>query len=457
MLACLVVLLVAGCKKSSQPSYTASVNVSGLVGTGLVLQLNESEKLIITANGPAKFLTQLFNTGLYTVSVLSQPGNPAQVCTVGSNASGTITDSSVTVDVTCPAVELAYLVSGGADQVAPLNINASTGALTGPVQIVSTGSQPVQFALSPSGRYAYTANYAGNSVSAFLANSSNGILASASADVPTGSSASQQTGPVDLVVDNSSQFLYVANATTNNVAGFAINTVAASSNVGALTCVAGTACSATVTATVNSPASLSVSASGGTQYLLVADSADNLIDVFSIDSSSGILTAKPAAMTGNGPAVVLGAPSTAASPFATYVYVVNKLDGTLAVYNNANGTLTQIGTAQATGGTSPNAMALSTTSAGTFAYVLNHGSADVTAFSVSSGGALTSLGRVPTGGGSNPVSISVDPAGAFAYVVNQDTNSVTTFTIAADGTLGATPVTVNMGSSPSAMVTAARH
>jgi hypothetical protein len=74
--------------------------VSGLVGSGLVLQDNGGDNLTITANGSFTFLTLLpSNTG-YAVTVLSQPTNPAQACVV-TNGTGTATANVTTVQVTC--------------------------------------------------------------------------------------------------------------------------------------------------------------------------------------------------------------------------------------------------------------------------------------------------------------------------------------------------------------------
>ena len=100
-------------------------------------------------------------------------------------------------------------------------------------------------------------------------------------------------------------------------------------------------------------------------------------------------------------------------------------------------------------------MALAVTSNGNFAYVVNNGSSTVTAFSISSAGALTNLGSVSTGAGLNPVAVSVDPAGAFVYVVNQS-GSIVTYPISTTGTLG-TPTLVNIGNAPVQLVTAARQ
>ena len=84
----------------SATTYTIGGSVSGLSGTGLVLQDNNSDNLTITGNGSFTFLTQLAAGSTYSVTVLTQPSNPAQTCTV-SNGNGTVDAAVTNVSVTC--------------------------------------------------------------------------------------------------------------------------------------------------------------------------------------------------------------------------------------------------------------------------------------------------------------------------------------------------------------------
>jgi len=96
-------------------SYSIGGNVSGVVGTGLILQnSSDSEQLPISpANGNQAFtFTKLVATGTaYTISIFAQPTGPTQTCVVTpGTASGTATSNVTTVAVTCPAVT--YSVGG---------------------------------------------------------------------------------------------------------------------------------------------------------------------------------------------------------------------------------------------------------------------------------------------------------------------------------------------------------
>jgi hypothetical protein len=82
-------------------SFSVGGSVSGLAGSGLVLQLNGGGDLPISGDGAFTFDTQLASGSQYRVNVVAQPSNPTQVCTVASG-SGTIGGTNVTnVRVTC--------------------------------------------------------------------------------------------------------------------------------------------------------------------------------------------------------------------------------------------------------------------------------------------------------------------------------------------------------------------
>jgi N-acetylneuraminic acid mutarotase len=81
-------------------TYTIGGTISGLTGTGLVLQDNGGDNLTVTANGPFTFATQVASGGNYAVTVLTQPTGPAQTCVVTSG-SATATANVTSVQVAC--------------------------------------------------------------------------------------------------------------------------------------------------------------------------------------------------------------------------------------------------------------------------------------------------------------------------------------------------------------------
>ena len=90
-------------------AYTVGGTVTGLVGSGLVLQNNAGDDLPISLNGDFTFITAVADGGSYAVTVLTQPSSPSQTCSV-TDGSGPVSGANVTnVTVTCVA---AYTVAG---------------------------------------------------------------------------------------------------------------------------------------------------------------------------------------------------------------------------------------------------------------------------------------------------------------------------------------------------------
>ena len=82
-------------------TFTIGGSVSGLAGSGLVLQKNGGDNLPIAADGPFTFATPLDDGSTYDVTVLAQPNNLSQTCSV-TNGSGTLAGGNVTdIEVTC--------------------------------------------------------------------------------------------------------------------------------------------------------------------------------------------------------------------------------------------------------------------------------------------------------------------------------------------------------------------
>jgi hypothetical protein len=95
------------------PTYTVGGTVSNLSGSGLTLQLNGGPTVAVAANGNFAFGSALAAGTAYTVTVLTQPGTPAQVCSV-TGGTGTIAAANVTnISIACldPAPAAAPVLS----------------------------------------------------------------------------------------------------------------------------------------------------------------------------------------------------------------------------------------------------------------------------------------------------------------------------------------------------------
>ena len=93
----------------STNSYSVSVNVNGLIGSGLVLQINNADDINIAGDGIYTFSQNLLSGNGYNITVAVEPIGPVQTCTVDSSI-GTVTDSDLTLIVNCS--EITYTIGG---------------------------------------------------------------------------------------------------------------------------------------------------------------------------------------------------------------------------------------------------------------------------------------------------------------------------------------------------------
>lgn len=91
-------------------SYSISGTVTGLKGSGLVLQNNEGDNLSIDADGTFTFATKIPSGSPYLVEVLTQPSNPAQTCTVSSGSGDVSSGDIASVAIRC--VTNTYRIQG---------------------------------------------------------------------------------------------------------------------------------------------------------------------------------------------------------------------------------------------------------------------------------------------------------------------------------------------------------
>jgi hypothetical protein len=97
-------------------NHTIGGSISNLLGTGLVLQNNLGDDLVVPANATTfTFATAIREGNAYSVSVKTQPTGPVQTCTVGngtgSGVVGTANVTSVTVNCVTPGPN-DYIIGG---------------------------------------------------------------------------------------------------------------------------------------------------------------------------------------------------------------------------------------------------------------------------------------------------------------------------------------------------------
>ena len=146
---------------SSPATYTIGGTISGLSGSGLVLQDNLGNNLSVTTNGSFTFTTAIASGGAYNVTVLTQPSSPAQTCVVTSG-SGTASTNVTSVQITCTTT-VTFTIGGTVINLAgtggglqlhdnggdSLLVNAN-GTFTFPTAIASGSAYSVTVSVQPS-------------------------------------------------------------------------------------------------------------------------------------------------------------------------------------------------------------------------------------------------------------------------------------------------------------------
>jgi 6-phosphogluconolactonase (cycloisomerase 2 family) len=399
-----------------------SVKVSGLTGTGLVLQDNGGDNLSVTQNGTASFATALPSGTAYRVTLLDQPANPSQSCTVSNGVGVAVPGAATSVTVNCLTN---YSVGGTVTGLAAgltglvLQDNGGTGyPVTG-----TAGNVPFTFpALLPSGTpYAVT-----------VASAPTGYYC----DVVNGTG-SVTTANITSVAVNCAViggFIYVTNGGAATISSFVID-----NNSGALLPMPGATATGTQPNSIVAGCSLG-NAGPGTLY--VADKGSNSLSAYTANLVSGALTliTTPPIATGAAPAFVDFADANACVPIA-----LNGGGNSASAYlaNATTGALTAVAGNPFATGTDPAAGAnLTFTSSGssTIEYIANKGSNDVGMYSVANGtGVLTLLTSVtsviinPVPAGTNPTAVAalfadVDGVSTpFVYVANQGSNNISEY------------------------------
>lgn len=415
----LVSMFLSGCGGSGQSnttpsdpppmSYTVGGTITGLQGTGLVMADDGASNLDVSPNSTEfTFATELGNATPYDITIVSQPSDPHQVCSVG-NATGTVESSNVTnVAVTCASVSEELIisdrqVSGNSEA---LFVDPATGALS-PTGIATGLTSSGQIATDPSGKFVYAANSTPAGISAYTVDPSTGAL-----DQITGSPFSAPASPTGLTglgIDPTGKFLYAGSAS-----GAVAYTIDATS--GALSLVPGSPFAAPMIGLT--PGSVTCpcdAASGFLYYIQYLGASSFYVDDFSINTSTGALTSIGPA----GPDTCCTTEITAATdPSAKIFFLAAETLQTYAI-SGTTGALTLLSYADPpTPPISWNGVAVD--SSGKFAYAI--AGLTLQGFSIdSTSGALTPLspGSYTISGNGSP-EIAFDSSGKYLYVAMQN-------------------------------------
>jgi 6-phosphogluconolactonase (cycloisomerase 2 family) len=414
-----------GYGNNNPQTYTVGGTVSGLAGAGLVLQNNAGNNLNVSANGAFAFSTALANGAAYSVTVLTQPSNPSQTCTVTSG-SGSVGGANVA------SVQLACLTNSYSIGGAVSGLDASD---TGLVLQNNAGDD---LAISSNGAFNFTTSIASGAGYAVTIKTqpSDGPLQNCSVTNGSGTVSNAAVSSVAVTcVTRLAKFLYVTNPGSNNLSAYTIN-----GSTGALTAVAGSPFS-----TQPSPRYATVDRAG--KFLYVACLGSSIdpprVSAYAINGTTGALTeltASPFDLSTPPPAVgALAIFAAVLHPSGEFGYVpLLPSPGGGALYgatiDASTGNLTPIPGAPVAevGVTSP-----TFDPAGKWLFVAsNVTSGTIATFQINApSGVLTAIGAFPTGG-ANPLAAVPTPDGKFLLVPNYGSGSFAVFAVdAVAGTL----------------------
>jgi 6-phosphogluconolactonase (cycloisomerase 2 family) len=373
----------SGSSSSSSSSYTISGTVTGLNGSGMMVQTNGGHTVAVTANGTVTLATLPAGT-VYTVTVSAQPTVLSQTCTV-TNPSNTL-NANVTLGIAC--VTNTYTISA--------HVTGLSGASTGVVLALNGTSNPV---IHASATVALTPVLASG--------------ATYTVTVPTQPSTPSQTcTPVPNTgpVTNAPITVNVTCVTTTGTVGGTISGLNTATGLVLKDTVSGN----TVTVPASSTTfAITPAVNSGSAYTVVVMTQPSTPAEYCTVAPA---TASGTVTTGNVTSVTI-----ACRKEGRFAFVADSGGDDVASFaiddtNTATaGTLTPINTAALAAGSDPVAIAVNP--AGTFAFTADNGTGDVSTFSIAANGAVTFVIATPTGvTGSTPTGIAVDPSGNFLLV-----------------------------------------
>jgi 6-phosphogluconolactonase (cycloisomerase 2 family) len=332
-----LVAILASCGTSPGYTYTVAGTVSGLAGSGLVLQNNGGDDKSISADGYFTFATPLTDGASYNITVKSPgPVNPTQTCRVVSNGTGTIISAPVVnVVVSCMTspTAIAFSVDESGNEFAYVSNDINT-ILTYLIDLLNggkftykgtadTGDYPTSIAVDHSGHFAYVANTNDGTISTYTIDSSSGVLNSTCGISPFCPSTGNY--PTAITLDPLEQFVYVANMGDNTISAYSIG------SGGALTLFG------TYSTGTNPVSIFTVSVGSLGELAYVANMGNNTISAYSI-GSGGALTLIGTVSTVTGSYYPT---SITIDPSGQFAYVVNSGDGSIWAYpiNQSTGAL----------------------------------------------------------------------------------------------------------------------
>jgi 6-phosphogluconolactonase len=405
--------------------YTVGGTVTGLAGSGLVLNSDFGGDLAVSASGSFTFGTRLPDGSTFNVGVKNQPTSSlAQNCQV-ANGTGTIAAANVTnVDVTCVS---GYTVGG---TVSGLVGSGLTLAICIPP--MHPGGSPCHHLkqVGANGAFTLDAVYPANSSDLYVvitqqpsSPTQNCLISNAAVSI--------QNANDTAVTVSCAAYSYVTNAADNTLSAYSIDATTGALQIVGTPTATGTSPYATVGVETGYYSGVSSIIYPKQYVVFVGNEGSNDVSAFAVNNTTGALTAVPGS-----PFAAGTDPKAMALYGSSALYVANAGSNNVSAYSIDEGTgaLAPLSPGPSTiaTGTSPTSVVV--VPGASVVYVANHGgSNDISAFSID----LTRVPGSPFPAGGNPLSLAVGGGGKFLYTANPDaTNpSISGFNI--DPTTGA--------------------
>jgi 6-phosphogluconolactonase (cycloisomerase 2 family) len=333
-----------------------------------------------------------------------------------------------------------YVVGLGTPNVQILAVSSSGGLTADTTNLAGTGSRPDAILLT--GHYAYVLDSTGGvqpgGISEYTVGGS-GILAAARTSIALSSSTVNATppktglNPLSMVMHSNGKFVFVANQGSNSISVYSVD-----SSTGLLTEITGSPF-----ATSAGPSGVAMT--GNT--LFVANQGAGTVSVYTVDQATGNLTQAA------GSPFAAGTSPTALDVDSSgkFLYVADLATNSVLAFSiGSSGQLSSISGSPIAAGTAP----VNVRVVGSSVYVANSGSGNVSGYSIGGSGALTAISGSPFSAGTNPVYIASGSSGTVMFVANQGSNNISEFQVGSGGALtpvGGSPFATVVGN-PSAIV-----
>jgi trimeric autotransporter adhesin len=454
-----VVTATLGTVTSNTASLTVTAAVSLVVGpstpptiavgntTALTVQEQWADMSLHPPSGTVTWSSSATNQA----NVVGTGTGTAQVAGFAAGAptitatEGTLT-GTITVTVVTGSTHYAYITGVNDNTIYSYTVTAGTAPYLASLATTTQTSATETF-LNPDGQYLYELDQTAAGVthiSVYSVTPATGAIAPT-----TGVTQAQTAGAGGAnwgAVDPYGRFVYVsddgsgtATPTAGGIWGFTVN-----QSTGALTPI--TAVTG-YTTNVNGPESMVIDHTGSFLYIInygttFPATTAGTISAYSIDASTGNLTPLSTATypTGVGPLY------STIDPTGTYLYVPNNIDNTVTAYSiGSSGALTSLGAARAVPGASSGGIEnVAVSPNGNYLYVLDFGASggngQVFGFTLAAGVPSTTLiSGTPVPTGAFPSGMAIDPTGVLLAVDNAGdgttASTISLFTIGSSGGL----------------------